>query len=385
MSVKIWFNELPNERLFFFEKIEDRYSQLSYCSRDVPEAQHHFSQNRVATLEEFRDHLKKPIALNLTQHGMPWRPGIMVDDQGGVYFHSLLVGRFPAAGQSPAWGVPGPLTSHREQIWKLNSDGTLKELPRPNDSPAPRDFKARQWQQRMRSLATDRFGTLISIALNELVGCDQAGNFYADFVTSETNDSPELYQVAKIDADGQARAIAGSTRGHKDGPAKEAQFSRITALTVGRAGDIYVADGTPETGSWIRRIAPDGTVTTIAGCDKVGFADGKRDAAQFYCPSGITADASGNLYVADPINARVRKITPAGVVSTVAGGNADDVKGDQSLAQPSGVAIGPNGELYVLDGAQKMARVRRLHADGKLETLVVVDSKTKASDAAKTR
>ncbi len=84
MSVKIWFNELPNERLFFFKKIEDRYSQLSYCSRDVPEAEHHFSQNRVATLEEFREHLKQPFVLNLTQHGVPWRPGIMVDDQGAV-------------------------------------------------------------------------------------------------------------------------------------------------------------------------------------------------------------------------------------------------------------------------------------------------------------
>ncbi len=234
----------------------------------------------------------------------------------------------------------------------------------------------------MRRLATDRFAMLISIAFNELVACDQAGNFYTESVTFKTNDSPELYQIAKIDPNGQAQAIAGSTRGHNDGPAKEAQFSRITALTVGRAGDIYVADGTPETGSWIRRIAPDGTVTTIAGRDKVGFADGKRDAAQFYCPTGIAADASGNLYVADPFNGRVRKITPDGMVTTVAGGSADDAKGDESFVQPSGVAVGPKGDLYVLDGGQKMARVRKISPDGKLTTLVVVDGKSKRKTSA---
>lgn len=377
MSIKIWFKELPNERIFYFEKIEDRCSQLSYVSRDVPEAQHHFSQNRVATLDEFKDSLKKPLVLKLTQNGTPWRPGIYVDQAGAVYFHSLLVGRFPEAGNSAAWGVPGPLSSHREQIWKLDADGSLKELPVPSLAPVARTARARQWAQRMQSAATDRYGTLISITIVEPVACDSAGNLYAELITPDTRDSPELYQLAKIDSGGQAHAIAGSTRGHKDGSAAGAQFWRITAMTCGPKGDIYVADGTPATGSWIRRIAADGTVTTLAGCDKVGLADGKKDAAQFYCPSSLAVDSAGNILVADPIDARIRKVTPDGSVTTFLGGAADADTAHDEFIQPSGITIDPHGNLYVLDGAQEMARIRKVSPDGKhLETLVVVDAKT---------
>ena len=380
MSIKIWFKELPNERVFYFEKIEDRYSQLSYCSRDVPEAQHHFSQNRVATLEEFKDSLKKPLVLRLTQNGTPWRPGIYVDGAGVVYFHSLLVGRFPEAGSSVAWGVPGPLSSHREQIWKLDADGSLKQLSVPSLVPVARTARARQWADRVRSLATDHYGTLISIAIVEPVACDSSGNLYAELITPDTKDSAELYQLAKIDADGVAHAIAGSTRGHKDGSAKDAQFWRITAMTCSPKGDVYVADGTPATGSWIRCIHTDGTVTTVAGCDKVGLADGKKDAAQFYCPSGLAVDSVGNILIADPINARIRKVTPDGTVTTLLGSAADGaVQTDHAhdtFIQPSGIAIDPLGNLYVLDGGQKMARIRKVSPDGKhVETLVVVDAK----------
>jgi streptogramin lyase len=229
----------------------------------------------------------------------------------------------------------------------------------------------------MQSLTADRYGTLISITIVEPVACNSSWNLYAELITPDTKDSPELYQLAKIDSSGVAHAIAGSARGHKDGAAKDAQFWRITAMTCSPKGDVYVADGTPATGSWIRRITVDGTVTTVAGRDKVGLADGKKDAAQFYCPSSLAVDSSGNIWVADPINSRIRKVTPDGTVTTLFGDEAHTDAAHDAFIQPSGIAIDPLGNLYVLDGGQKMARISKVSPDGKhVETLVVVDAKT---------
>jgi hypothetical protein len=366
MSVKIWFNEIPNERLFFFVKLEDRYSQLSYCTRDVPEARHHFSQNRVATLDEFRECLKKPFVLNLTEGGVAWRPGMVVDDQGRVYFHSLIVGRRTAS--TWGWG-----STHHTGIWKFTPSGKLEQLAIPNLT------TERRWLELIRNLPKDRYGTLITAGFKRPVACDRKENLYFEFITQENLNAPQYRQVARIDTKGERHIVAGSVRGHKDGPAGQAQFSNITALAVGPAGEVFVADAAPDSGSWIRRIAPDGTVTTLAGSDKLGLADGKRNAARFYLPSALAADQSGNVYVADPLNSRVRKVTADGVVTTVFGGDAADVKENESFVQPSGVAVGPHGELYVLDGGQKIARVRRIPPDGKAETLVVVDDKSETN------
>jgi hypothetical protein len=360
MSVKIWFNEIPNERLFFFVKLEDRYAQLSYCTRDVPEAEHHFSQNRVATLEEFRERLKKPIVLNLTNDRVAWRPGIIADDRGTLYFHSLIVGR-----TAFTWGG-----THTSGIWKLSSDGKLEQLETPNLTTRQR------WLNLIRKLPDDRYGTVIQAAFKQPVACDRKGNLYFEELKQDNVDAPQFRRIVKIDANGEERTVAGSKRGVRDGSAEEAQFSNITALAVGPSGDVYVADGAPDSGSWIRRIAPGGTVTTLAGSDKPGFADGKRDAARFYCPSQLAVDSSGNIYAADAVNSRVRKITPDGTVTTVVGGGSNDSRDDE-FVQPTGVAAGPNGELYVLDGGPKMARVRKVALDGKVTTLVVVDAKTK--------
>lgn len=360
MSVKIWFNELPNERLFFFPHIEDRYSQLSYCSRDAPEAQHHFSQNRVATLEDFRARLKQPLVLTLTEDHLLWRPTLLVDDQGAAYFHSLLVGR-----TSFAWGA-----GHHTNVWKLAPDGSLQQFPN------PKNMTRQTWLNLARKLPDDRFATEVVLALDRALASDRSNNLYFEQATQQDPQSPQFFQLARLDAQGNQSIVAGSTRGHRDGPAKEAQFARITALAVGPGGEIYVADGAPDSGSWIRRIAPDGAVTTLAGSNKLGFADGKGEAARFYCPSALALDASGNLYAADWFNGRIRKITPDGTVTTVAGQDPADPPTDDSLIQPSGVAVGPAGDLYILEGAQKIARVRKLSRDGKLTTLVAVDLKT---------
>src|SRR5262249_9896487 len=217
MSITIWFNELPNERLFFFVHLEDRYAQLSYCTRDVPQAQHHFSQNRVASLEEFRDRLKQPIVLNLTEDGVAWRPGIVVDDQGNVYFHSLIVHR-----TAFSWG-----SGHQSGIWKLAPNGTLQQLETPNLTTQQR------WLSLLRKAPQDHYGTVITAGFKQPVACDQNDNAYFEQVTQENLDSPQYRRIIKLDTQGEQHIVAGSTRGHKDGAAREAQFSNVTALAVG--------------------------------------------------------------------------------------------------------------------------------------------------------
>src|SRR5262249_31517334 len=193
---------------------------------------------------------------------------------------------------------------------KLSSDGKLEQLEIP-------DLTTRQrWLNLIRKLPDDAYGTLIQAAFKQPVACDQKGNLYFEQLTQDNDDAPQYRRVAKIDANGEEHTVAGSTRGTRDGAAEQAQFSNITALAVGPAGDIYVADGAPDFGSWIRRIAPGGTVTTLAGSNKLGFAAGKRDAARFYCPSELAIDSFGDIYAAEAVNSCVRKITLHGTVST---------------------------------------------------------------------
>jgi hypothetical protein len=256
------------------------------------------------------------------------------------------------------------------EAWKLSPDRKLKRIPVPDLVSRP------TWPDRVRHLAEEPFDTLIRIAATEPVARDAVGNLYARFAWCQKDEPTLLTRLARIDAKGGCHTIAGSSEGHKDGKARQAQFYNIAALTVGPDGYLYIADGNPNAGSWIRRVASDGTVTTLAGSDKVGFADGTRQAARFYLPSGLTADDAGIVYVADPVNSRVRKVTPDGAVTTISG-KLGDPMGVEAFVQPSGVAVGPNGGRYVLDGGSQMARVRMISPDGKVETLVIVDARSR--------
>lgn len=131
-----------------------------------------------------------------------------------------------------------------------------------------------------------------------------------------------------------------------------ARFSFPVGITSDAAGNLYVADTSNNT---IRKITPRGVVTTIAGtAGSFGAADGIGAAARFDTPSGIAVDSIGNLYVVDTHNHAIRKISPIGLVTTLAGtlgenGSSDGIGGNARFNSPSSIAIDGVGNLYVTD------------------------------------
>lgn len=158
-------------------------------------------------------------------------------------------------------------------------------------------------------------------------------------------------------------ALSGS-RGNADSQGDAARFS-------GPAGVAFDGDGNAFVGHSIRKITPDGTVTTLAGGGLAGFADGQGTAAQFSGPTGVAVDMDGNVIVADKGNHRIRKITPDGAVTTLAGSGNDhfaDGRGTAaSFSRPCGVAVGGDGNIIVCDYSSHL--IRKITPDGAVTTL----------------
>lgn len=195
------------------------------------------------------------------------------------------------------------------------------------------------------------------------VATDAAGNVYvADTVTST---------IRRITTAGEVTTFAGSPgqTGNVDGTGAAARFTNPTALAVDGNGNVYVADNGNHT---IRRITPAGAVTTFAGAaGQLGSADGAGTVARFRFPAGLAIDGSGNVFVADSRNGTIRRITPAGVVSTVAGlaeqfGAIDGVAAAARFIQPIAVAADAAGNLFVADIST--ATIRRVTSTGVVST-----------------
>ncbi|MEL1266253.1 NHL repeat-containing protein [Pseudoxanthomonas putridarboris] len=163
-------------------------------------------------------------------------------------------------------------------------------------------------------------------------------------------------------------AAGDGVRGLRDGQALQARFDDPYGIAVMADGTRYVADAGDN--NRIRRIAPDGTVSTFAG-GREGLADGIGEAAAFHTPSALARDGDGNLYVADTGNHAIRKVTPQGVVTTLAGtGEAGFRDGPGAQAQfngPIGVAVDGSGRVYVADTYND--RIRVISREGVVGTL----------------
>ncbi|MBI5386462.1 MAG: putative Ig domain-containing protein, partial [Verrucomicrobia bacterium] len=175
---------------------------------------------------------------------------------------------------------------------------------------------------------------------------DQAGNV---FVADHAN-----YTIRKITPDRVVTTLAGCPRigGTNDGAGSAARFSQMCGVAVDAAGNVFVGDTINHT---IRKITPEGVVSTLAGCPGVfGPDDGTGSEARFRSPSGVVVDAAGNVLVADSWNHAIRKVTPAGVVTTVGSipghvGAADGVGAAARFHHPKGLALDAAGNLYVAD------------------------------------
>jgi sugar lactone lactonase YvrE len=159
------------------------------------------------------------------------------------------------------------------------------------------------------------------------------------------------HTVRVIAPNGVVSTLAGNgTRGYQDGTGTQARFNQPGGLTIGTDGNIYITEWV---GNRIRRITPEGVVTTVAGTNVAGFKDGQGGEAQFNVPDGIAADPYGNLYVSEDGNHAIRKIDPQGNVTTIAGLGTPGFKdGDRTTAMfnaPGGIMWHPSGSLYVSD------------------------------------
>ncbi len=184
-------------------------------------------------------------------------------------------------------------------------------------------------------------------------------------------DAGDANRVRRVEADGRVVTLAGgSGEGRRDGRRGAAAFHTPSGLALAPDGSLYVAD----TGTHvIRRISPDGDVTTLAGDGQPGWRDGAGTAAAFDGPIGLALARDGRLVVADAYNHRIRIVDRAGVVSTLAGsgapGIADGRGAEARFDTPCAVAVDRDGIIYVADTGNSL--LRRIGRDGLVTTLAL--------------
>lgn len=195
--------------------------------------------------------------------------------------------------------------------------------------------------------------------------------FLAEFKAAISQTVATVEKEAPAEAAIQAKVdslsvgiLAGSlTGGSGNGFRTDATFKGPRDAAVDSHGNVFVVDGDA-----IRKITPDGGVSTIAGGTS-GYVDGQGITARFATPLGIAIDSNDNLYIADSANHRIRKISPDGYVSTLAGqssGYQDGWGPNAKFASPRGIAVDTQGNVYVGDGNNK---VRKISPDGTVTTV----------------
>ena len=211
------------------------------------------------------------------------------------------------------------------------------------------------------------------------VAVDGSGNV---FVADSAN-----YTIRKVTSGGVASTLAGlaPNPGSSNGTGSAAQFSWPYGVAVDSSGNVYVADTTNNT---LRKVTPAGVVSTLAGlAGNAGSSDGTGSTARFYTPTGVAVDGSGNIYVVDQGNHTLRKVTPAGVVTTLAGlagssGSSDGTGSAARFNNPTGVAVDGSGNLYIAD--TNNSTIRKVTSGGVVSTFAGLAGSSGAIDGTST-
>ena len=208
------------------------------------------------------------------------------------------------------------------------------------------------------------------------VAVDSLGNLY---IAQEWNN-----RIRKVDTNGIITTVAGNLilgnggYGGDGGPATQATLNRPSGVAVNASGNLYIADTDNRR---IRKVDKNGIITTVAGNGIGGYSGdgGPATQAQLVRPSGVTVDASGNFYIADTSNDRIRKVDTKGIITTVAGNGMWGYGGDggpatqATLNSPSGVTVDPSGNLYIADTSND--RIRKVDTKGIITTVAGNDER----------
>jgi sugar lactone lactonase YvrE len=268
------------------------------------------------------------------------------------------------------WGVAGLATDDRGDLYIADwgNHAIRKMKPDGSVSTFAGGFKNNSWKA--------------LLVHPEGLAFDAGGNLYA--ADSATN------KIVRITPTGKITLLAGSDAGagYRDGPAVDAQFNRPLGVAVDAGGYVYVADNGNNV---IRKIAPSGAVTTLAGRPSSrergwDFRDGTGSAARFASPAALAIGRDGNIYVADAANDSIRKVTPAGVVTTIAGNgrhySEESYRDGRGIVArfngPNAIAFDPSGDLLVVDSDNR--RIRKVTIDGVVTTVAATRGFTIAVD-----
>jgi sugar lactone lactonase YvrE len=213
--------------------------------------------------------------------------------------------------------------------------------------------------------SADGVGSAAQFFAPSSIAVDRGGNVYVAELGN--------YAIRKITSAGAVTTLAGSSAvpGSVDGAGAVARFADIGSIAVNESGVLFVADVGNRA---IRRVSSEGNVTTIAGALRSsGSVDATGAAARFSSPGQLAIDATDNIYVADTDNATIRKISPAGVVTTLAGtpgvrGGLDGPSANASFSFPVGIAVDSLGNSFVSDGVDER-RIRGISSSGQVTTI----------------
>ncbi len=214
------------------------------------------------------------------------------------------------------------------------------------------------------------------------VAVDKNGNVYAPDSGNNV--------VVRISPDGTLTVVAGN--GIPDfsgdgGPATSASLFFPVGVAIDSSGNLYIADSY---NNKVRKVTANGIISTLAGNGRIGSSgdNGPAPSAELSYPCAVAADSSGNVYIADQANHRIRKVTPNGTITTFAGNGTNGALGDggpataAALDAPAGVAADLNGNVYIAD--EKFNRIRRVDKNGIITTFAGNGSQGFSGDGAAT-